>query len=202
MCDMELREARALDNMRRAIDMMEIFERASIKSHGSYLIHGAIYKSTRDILAVGDVWSVDLSPLELQNAETKRAAEGSGSKHLTFNHNTIIKHPPPMKNAHVEGPQPLVKAQGYKGSMASSTMKHLLAAQLLRRGDAEFALPDSRRKERLFERGRTKPEKCGAAAAPSCWMATATTPPRTNAFGRLCACSWSQRRRLRALPSD
>ena len=141
--------------------MMEIFERASIKSHGSYLIHGAIYKSTRDILAVGDVWSVDLSPLELQNAETKRAAEASGSKHLTFNNTTILKHPPPMKGAKIEGPQPLVKAKGYQGSMASSTMKNLLAAQVLRRGDAEFALPDSRRKERLFERGRTKPEKSG-----------------------------------------
>ena len=29
--------------------------RARGKSHGSYLIHGAIYKSTRDILAVGDI---------------------------------------------------------------------------------------------------------------------------------------------------
>ena len=69
MCNMELREARALDNMNKAIDMMEIFERASIRSHGSYLIHGAIYKTTRDILSVGDVRCVGRGPL------TPRASE-------------------------------------------------------------------------------------------------------------------------------
>ena len=39
---------------------------------------------TRDILKVGDVWSTDLSPLELQNAETKRVAESGGSRRLEF----------------------------------------------------------------------------------------------------------------------
>jgi hypothetical protein len=64
MCDLKLREERALDNMRSAIDMMEIFERVSIRSHGSFLIHGAVYKCTRDILTLGNPWAVDLSPLE------------------------------------------------------------------------------------------------------------------------------------------
>ena len=64
MCDLKLREERALDNMRSAVDMMEIFERVSIRSHGSFLIHGAVYKCTRDILTLGNPWAVDLSPLE------------------------------------------------------------------------------------------------------------------------------------------
>jgi hypothetical protein len=39
--------------------------------------------------------------------------------------------------------------------MAISTLRKLLGAQLLRRGDGVIALPDSRRKERLLA-GRTK----------------------------------------------
>ena len=38
--------------------------------------------------------------------------------------------------------------------MAISTLKRLLGAQMLRRGDGVLALPDSRRKERLLA-GRT-----------------------------------------------
>jgi len=37
--DVGVREARALDNCRRAIDMQEIFERVSIYNHGSFLPH-------------------------------------------------------------------------------------------------------------------------------------------------------------------
>jgi len=36
-------------NMCLAIDMGEIFERVSIRKHGSFLVHGAIFKVTRDI---------------------------------------------------------------------------------------------------------------------------------------------------------
>ena len=42
-------------------------------------------KVTRDILAVGDVWSYGTSPLELQNAETKRVASDVGATNVTFN---------------------------------------------------------------------------------------------------------------------
>lgn len=53
-------------------------------------------------------------------------------------------------------------SKGYHwSSMATSTLKNLLGAQYLRRGDGELALPDSRRKERLFEFGRTKALKAG-----------------------------------------
>ena len=41
-------------------------------------------------------------------------------------------------------------------------MKALLAAQHLRREDDDYTLPMSRRKNRLFEEGRTKPLKATA----------------------------------------
>ena len=82
MCDMALRKKRAFENMTTAIEMHEMYERVSINNHKSFLPHLAIYKGSADILQVGDVWAVDLSPLELLNAETKRIAERSGSKHL------------------------------------------------------------------------------------------------------------------------
>ena len=80
---MSTREDRAFENMCTAIDMQEMFERISVRNHKSFLMHGAVYKVTRDILHVGDVWAFCLSALELQNAETKRVASSSGSKHLT-----------------------------------------------------------------------------------------------------------------------
>ena len=58
MAPMEVREQRALENCRAAIDMHEIYERISINNHGSYLPHGATFKVSRDILLVGDVWAV------------------------------------------------------------------------------------------------------------------------------------------------
>ena len=39
--------------------MHEIFERVTIRNHKSFLPHGAIYKTTRDILSVADVWAFD-----------------------------------------------------------------------------------------------------------------------------------------------
>ena len=44
--------------------------------------HGAIFKITRDILKVGDIWAYCLSALELQNAETKRVATSGVSRRL------------------------------------------------------------------------------------------------------------------------
>ena len=38
---MALREQRALDNTRLAIDMHEIFERVTARNHKSFLVHGA-----------------------------------------------------------------------------------------------------------------------------------------------------------------
>ena len=44
MCPMDVREARAFDNMHRAIDMFEMFERLSINNHKSFLPHLAVFK--------------------------------------------------------------------------------------------------------------------------------------------------------------
>ena len=69
--ELSVKEAHALENCRRAIDMHEIYERCSIGKHGSFMPHGAIFKMTRDIIKVGDIWRYCTSALELQNAETK-----------------------------------------------------------------------------------------------------------------------------------
>ena len=45
--------------------------------------------------------------------------------------------------------------------MALSTLNHMLMQQQLRRGDGLFAIPDSRRTERLMCTGRTKHASTG-----------------------------------------
>ena len=140
------REARALDNMRKAIDVHEIFERCSIRNHKSFMPHGAIFKVTRDILTVGDIWAYCLSALELQNAETKRVASSGGSRRLQMTSSGQTRR----------GAGPVISAtSGYSSTMAISTLRKLLGARVLRRGDGIIALPESRRKERLLA-GRTK----------------------------------------------
>eukprot|EP00965_Chrysotila_dentata_P208622 6184803-Pleurochrysis_carterae.AAC.5 len=146
--DYSLLEAHALDNMRNAIDMyVEVFERVSIRLHKSFLPHGAVFKVTRDILEVGDVWAVDLSPLELQNTETKRVATSSGSKRLVLTSEGFQRQPMRGKSG---GPTQMVKMKGYSTTMALSILKNLLATQQLRRGEGFVSVPESRRNERLF----------------------------------------------------
>ena len=154
--------------------MHEIFERISACNHGSFLPHGAIFKVTRGILAVGDVWALDTSALELQNAETKRTAASNGSKRMRTSCGGQMRTS--FKTKGKEGPANLVKSSPYNSSMAISTLKFLLCTQYLRRGDGIIATPDSRRKERLFgsnSGGRTshgstgiKLEKVGATYEP------------------------------------
>ena len=158
-CEMALREQRSLDNARRAIDMHEIIERVTIRNHKSFLFHGAIYKVSRDILKVGDVWATDLSPLELQNAETKRVASAGGAKRLTVSGASEKLVPPPEGAA---GPHQLVKRRAFPTTMALSTLRKLLSKGYLRRGDGVACIPDARRAERLFGQGRSKTERAGA----------------------------------------
>ena len=57
------------------------------------------------------------------------------------------------------GPSNLITTKGCPTTASLSVLKHMLATQVLRRGDGIIATPDSRRKERLFGvhgRGRTK----------------------------------------------
>lgn len=147
MCPMAEREARALENCRAAVDMHEAFERVSMRNHGSYLPHAAIFKVTRDIMRVGDVYAVNLSPLELNNADTKRTADRAASRRLCMSSEGETRRP--MRGNH-EGPEVMVKTRGYSTSMAISTLKNMLAQRYLRRGDGIIATPSSRRKERLF----------------------------------------------------
>lgn len=129
-CDVSKRQKRALENAQLAIDLHEITERLTArgqKGHKSYLFHAAIYKITRDILQVGDVWATGSAPLELQNAETKRVAESSSSRRSTLT------------------------ARGkYTTTTAISLLNHLLSTRYLRRGDGIYSMRDSRRMERVF----------------------------------------------------
>ena len=145
-CDMEQRRARAFDNMCSAIDMHEAYERLSIRGHKSFYPHGAIYKTTRDILTVGDVWAFSTSALELLNAETKRTAASAGSKRLTVGADTFKSNTLTVQ----AGPVDLRPRKGDSSTMYSSVLNHLLITQVLRKGSGLYATPDARRKERLF----------------------------------------------------
>ena len=125
------------------------------------MLHATIYKVTKDILKVGDSWAVGLSSLELLNAETKRAALASGSRNLILRAEGEARKPLTCK----EGPAQLVKTKGYSTTMAISTLRSLLVQQHLRRGDGLAKIPNSRRKERLFQHGRTKHESAGSSTA-------------------------------------
>lgn len=127
-CDMGARERRALENTQLAIDLHEIVERLTArghKGHKSWLFHGAIFKLSRDILRVGDIWATSSEPLELQNADTKRRAQSSGSRRI-------------------------VLSGKYTTTTAISSLYNLLSTQYLRRGDGIVSMRDSRRIERVF----------------------------------------------------
>ena len=141
------KEAHALRNMQLAIDMQEIFERSSIRKHGSYMPHAAVFKMTRDIIKVGDIWRYCLSALELQNATTKRVAKSGGSFRQTMSTSGETRR------GH-EGT--VSKTIGYRTSQCISVLRKLLAGSVLRRGDGVIALPENRRRERLLGVGRTK----------------------------------------------
>ena len=153
MCPLPLREERALSNMQLAVDMFEIYERVTIRNSKSFMPHAAVFKMTQDILIVGDIWAVDLSPLELLNAVLKRVAEESGSRHIEYCN--VEEQRKPLRSG-AEGPARLVSTSRMSNTMAVSTMNHILMQNTLRRGDGEFRVPDSRRTERLLQTGRTK----------------------------------------------
>ena len=150
--ELSVKEAHALESCRRAIDMHEIYERASIRKHGSFMPHAAIYKTPRDILKVGDIWRYCVSALELQNAETKRVAKSGGSCRQQFSTAGTTRRSGRADN--VEGV--VTATVGYATTQCISTLRKLLGASMLRRGDGIIALPENRRKERLLGVGRTK----------------------------------------------
>ena len=137
---MSERETRALDNMQKAIVMHEAIERTTIHQCKSFLPHGCVFKISRDILTVADLHAYNTSPLELQNAKTKRTAKAGGSRRLE----TTSSGHGRLKDGTV------VKTKGYSSSMALSTLNKLLVSKYLQRGDGIIATPACRRKERLF----------------------------------------------------
>jgi hypothetical protein len=135
----------------------EIYERLSIRKHGSFLPHGAIFKISADILEVGDVWAADTSKIELNNAVVKQTATQGGARNLTIaTQRTTIA---PQRSC-VPGPAALVVTKGYSTSMALSTLRKLIGNQYLNRGDGIYANPMSRRRERLFGQWGTGRTKC------------------------------------------
>ena len=147
-CSVNLRESCALDNCRRAIHMHEMLERVSASHHKSFLPHAAIFKvRCRDILNEGNTWALSLSPLELQNADTKRVAHDMGSRRLTLASTCSGTY---LVRTDPDNPR-IVPTKGlYSSTMAISTYTKLVAIQHLRRGDGIKALRDSRRNARAF----------------------------------------------------
>ena len=169
LAPMDVKLPRAIDNCRKAIDFHEICERLSIRHHGSFLLHGSVFKVSRDILEVGDVWATDLSKLELQNADTKRTAAQGGARNLTFREQTVRAAP---QRKWTEGPAAIVKSAGYYTSMAVSVLRKLLGKRYLSQGDGIWSTPASRQKERLFGQsgtGRSSAKRAlqSCAAQPS-----------------------------------
>ena len=118
-------------------------------------------QASRDILRVGNVWACDLVPLESQNAETKRVASSSGARRLEIKDSGHMLIP--MQGGKF-GPERLITTKGNSSTMAWSTLKHLMIAQKLRRGDGPdgVIMPDARRNERLFgATGRTSYRSSG-----------------------------------------
>ena len=117
--------------MQTAIDMHEIFERATISNHKSFMVHGAIFKVTKDTLKVGDPWSVGLDSLELLNANTKRTAKATsaGARNLTSREETVQR----KALTKVEGPAQLVTLSATQASMHNGCLnakKHARIAVL------------------------------------------------------------------------
>ena len=104
---------------------------------------------TKYILRVGDIWAVDLSPLELQNKGTKLIADKVGARRIEFasSDTTEQQRKGPTKTL---GPANLTTKSMYSTTTAKSTLRTLLGRQQLRRGEGVFVIPASRRNERLF----------------------------------------------------
>ena len=141
---------RAFESCCAAIDLHEITERLSIRHHKSFLFHGAIFKVTRDILAVGNNWAFGTSSLELGNADVKRVAKDCSSRRTAFCHYTQTRVP---LAPGLHGPMRLTETVKRGTTMAISCLNFLLTRGYLRRGDGLVATPESRRAERLFGEG-------------------------------------------------
>ena len=161
-CDYAVREQRAFENMRAAIDMQEAFEREGVD------MQPQVFSPTRRSLqghqrhsgGWADIWRLDMEPLELQNAESKRVAEKISARRLELSKSGQTLVGPRLGY----GPARLVSTKGYSTTLAISLMRNLIATQKLRRGDGLISMPASRRNEQVFGVtgcGRSKFLRCG-----------------------------------------
>ena len=67
-------------------------------------------QASRDIIRVADPWATDLSPLEMQNAETKLRASSSGARRLEI-FSKSGQQLVPMRNGQF-GPERMVSTAG------------------------------------------------------------------------------------------
>jgi len=158
----EDKEKRALENMQLAVDMHEMFERVSLSLHGSFMPHAAIYKIMQSILEVGDVEAFDTSPLEMQNAETKRKARSTCATNRTTIPEGVSQRGPRKK----EGPPGIHTVAARAATTATTTLKKVVTSTNLQRGKpgATATIAAERRTEKTFGStgtGRSKPERSG-----------------------------------------
>ena len=139
----------AFTNCTTAIDMHEITERLSIRAHTSFLLHGAIFKVTRDILRVGNAWMFGTSSLE-HAAESRNQAHNQAVRSKAAGDGTGPGQTRIGMALGFAGPARLTLTSGYNSSLSLSTLNFLLVRGILRHGDDLVATPMSRWAGRLF----------------------------------------------------
>tara|TARA_B100000524_G_scaffold18871_1_gene9734 strand:- start:18 stop:671 length:654 start_codon:yes stop_codon:yes gene_type:complete len=170
-------DARAVEHA-LAVGMHEIFERVSVVQHGSFMPHVAIYKITQSILEVSDVEAFDTSPLEMQNAESKRRARSTCATNRTTILEGLSQRGPRKKS----GPAGLYQVAARVATTATTTLKKAVTSINLQRGKpgAPATIPAERRTERTFGStgtGRSKPGRSGVKFQQTSQVyATKTTP--------------------------
>ena len=92
--------------------------------------HAAIYKITQSILEAGDVEAFDTSPLEMQNAETKRKARSTGATNRTTIPEGVSQRGPRKK----EGPPGLHTVAARAATTATTALKKTVTSNNLQRG--------------------------------------------------------------------
>ena len=135
-----------------------VFERVTIANHKSYLPHASIFKQTRDILTVGDIWAADLTPLEMQNAFTKRTATDCAPRRQSISTGGQTY----ARSGGAKAGQ-VVPTIGYSTTLAKKTLATLVAQQKLQLGDGidGVTIAPTRRRERMLEGGRSRGKRVG-----------------------------------------
>jgi len=144
-------EQHALRCCQLAIEQQEAFERVSGKAHKSFLPHLAVFKITRDKLRVGDNTKADMSALELLHAEVMRTARQQAPKNKEIRGAYVANNP---AKPGAEGAGTHAVRGGGEATMTVSTLKTLLGRKALIAGACPWAMPLSRRGERLMVDGR------------------------------------------------